>query len=754
MPDMLRIVVNSRLEQFLEIVSGEKSILEYGDRAVGTTMAMSHRDATLGAELKNRGEIAIDAHSRDLDSIGGYTPSELATYFSDIYDADGIDKSGLNDIYLICCEAGLRYGNDPCLAERFLNEMHKNGFANLKVHAFTNPETPTTLPEGERLSMSVSVTSHPGSSIDESTQAGDLSVLFSVGNQSLTLEENKLKKAMAELKELERMPGVHKEIESKNIEIKGYIKKIKQINEKIEADEADIELGVVRSVSHQDFKIAFNRPWNTFEHGEKTPYVSVAVATALDLLEKDLAANQFQLNKLKLGFCIKDRNGKIWDHTDITGINERIQRLKETIAFLEKNFNFNQEQIDYFLTNYTCSLKNANVFEPIDPNASSFVKEYLPLLKSRISEISKLLPDTERGNVQETSDVLTAQTILYRLLSSEMIATSPHDKRILQLELALAYLKKNNNLNMNQIREHLQQFRLSKSDDRPPKLNMEKRNNPAHSQFCLQVLPLLIQKSTFPETRPTLMEAARSIVAITETNHNESLDTHALDKFYPKTADVAIKMLQCHLATTKENSGERKYTLGAISYLKTSEGQQLNTLEEISRALQIQEFDKNGAKGSNYDQEYAGFCNMVQQQLPKWFAANTLQLSAQIAQLKNNILSAKEAIIAENKNVTIFSKLCDFLYKICNAIGRYADFVLEGSTDYKLEVLEEIAGKASRVEGIFSTSSPQNAIAKERSTTVSVKAPIRLGLFNSLDKELKEVIEELVHSDYNDHFKK
>jgi hypothetical protein len=81
-------------------------------------------------------EITLIAHTdSSRETIGGMLPAEVASTFSKKIK----HKLELSHVYLISCEAGLMRRGEPSLAQKLADEMNRKGFANVVVHAITNP---------------------------------------------------------------------------------------------------------------------------------------------------------------------------------------------------------------------------------------------------------------------------------------------------------------------------------------------------------------------------------------------------------------------------------------------------------------------------------------------------------------------------------------------------------------------------------------------------------------------------------------
>ena len=74
------------------------------------------------------------------EEMGEATATQFAKFFDTQYR--GKDKSGVNDIYLLACEAGLIDANGFSFAQAIANALANEGFSHVKVHAITNPKLP------------------------------------------------------------------------------------------------------------------------------------------------------------------------------------------------------------------------------------------------------------------------------------------------------------------------------------------------------------------------------------------------------------------------------------------------------------------------------------------------------------------------------------------------------------------------------------------------------------------------------------
>lgn len=82
-------------------------------------------------------DITLLAHTDTArQTMGGYTPSQLATLFEQKLKGR---ETSLQHLYLISCEAGLSADGKPSLAQTLFAEMKKRGFANLQVHTIVPP---------------------------------------------------------------------------------------------------------------------------------------------------------------------------------------------------------------------------------------------------------------------------------------------------------------------------------------------------------------------------------------------------------------------------------------------------------------------------------------------------------------------------------------------------------------------------------------------------------------------------------------
>ena len=156
--------------------------IEEADKAAAEALGSKSKEKVVQLDvnmpiLTAVGDITLVAHtSDDATHIGGMTPKELAAVFSKVVQ----DKSKLEDIYLISCEAGLCLPNNPPLAQQFAEAMNRNKFNMLKVHAVTNPVGMPTV------GMRVEVVTQVGLSEIEGAKLGDVKA-FVYDNQ---LSEN------------------------------------------------------------------------------------------------------------------------------------------------------------------------------------------------------------------------------------------------------------------------------------------------------------------------------------------------------------------------------------------------------------------------------------------------------------------------------------------------------------------------------------------------------------------------------------
>lgn len=117
--------------------------------------------------LAHTGQITTQSFfsKKSEQTIGGLTPTNFAKSLAAKYSDE--NKNKLKHVYLISCEAGFSNGKD-CLAQNIADELYNRGFANVVIHAMTNPA------DAPKAGMRVKIIGKTGASQALGREIGDI----------------------------------------------------------------------------------------------------------------------------------------------------------------------------------------------------------------------------------------------------------------------------------------------------------------------------------------------------------------------------------------------------------------------------------------------------------------------------------------------------------------------------------------------------------------------------------------------------
>lgn len=251
-------------------------------------------------------DITLVAHTSDeATHIGDKTPKELAEDFLKMFAR--YDKTALQDIYLISCEAGMVKDGKHPLAKQFLDIMHARGFTSLKVHAITNPEGVSIH------GMRVEVVLQGGASLAPS---GSVRALMYRNPDSRELDD--------------RLTELNKELADRTSmrPAKHIIAEIRTISaSKIQ----DPSLEPFEFLSTLQYKKTMREPNNTFSKTSPTICMSANVAFAIHFLEQEKLKLLLpeKLDEKRLGY-LKSSIAKLeCDHHALKDVKSIMTAIKE-----------------------------------------------------------------------------------------------------------------------------------------------------------------------------------------------------------------------------------------------------------------------------------------------------------------------------------------------------------------------------------------------------------------------------------------
>ena len=248
-------------------------------------------------------DITLAAHtSDDATRIGDRTPLELAKDFSRMFDTK--DKSQLQHIYLISCEAGMSIDNKPSLAQKFAKAMHGQGFTNIQVHAVANPVGSPIV------GMRVEVVNKGGASL---SQPGEVRAFSYQNPESLALDNKiaALTETRAVLMEIKQKTPTEKR------QLKDTTNELMRLESSKRADDSDkkFDFFLARPVPRSNYKVAMQQPHNTFSHDVVHKPISTSTAYAIHYLQLK------QMDIIQMGESLK------WDDKKIKGYIDKIYTL-------------------------------------------------------------------------------------------------------------------------------------------------------------------------------------------------------------------------------------------------------------------------------------------------------------------------------------------------------------------------------------------------------------------------------------------